>query len=144
AGLDVPCPECGEPVKAAGTPKPRLSLWAIAALALAIVGGLTPAGGLAAVFIGLGGALLTGVLVMRPDVLPVAGWLRQRARAAQIDTTGALEVQSRGGEVTLTRPSTDWGRARKDRTDDAVLGELQTSADLLLVNPRRNAYAEVI
>src|SRR5687767_126419 len=108
AGQDVPCPECAEPVRAAGKPTPRLSLWAVAALALALLGALTPVGGLAALLVGvvalvriqtrpdrpsgtamaligsllgLAGALVTGVVILRPDALPVAGWLRQQARA---------------------------------------------------------------
>jgi hypothetical protein len=63
--------------------------------------------------------------------------------AGQVDTSGALAMVSRGGEVFLDRPSRDWGRARNDRTDDPVVGELQQKRDLLLVNIRRHAYVDV-
>jgi hypothetical protein len=172
AGQEIPCPECGEPIQAPSKPTPpRTSLWAVAALVLALIGAFTPAGGLLALLAGLyalnvirqrpgqltgqGMALtasalgllcsiVTAVLFLRPDLVPVGSWFRQRALAGQIDTTGALEMGSRSGDVLITRPSRDWGRARRDRTDDPVVGELQQKADLLLVNIKINAYVEVI
>src|SRR5262245_52712111 len=54
AGQEVPCPECTEQVKVSGqSAAPRTSLWALAALVIALIGGLTPAGGLLAVLVGL-------------------------------------------------------------------------------------------
>src|SRR5262249_12074077 len=62
----------------------------------------------------------------------------------QVDTSGALQMSSSSGDIIIERPSREWGRARKDHTDDPVVGELQQKLDLLLVNVRRHAYVDVI
>lgn len=171
-GQEIRCPECGNPVRApAQAPQVRTSLWAITALAVSLIGAFTFVGGLVAaliglyalvvlrqhkgqlagkgyaitaILIGLIGSAATGAVMARPDLLPVATWVRQLSLGGQIDTTGALEVVSRGGDVLLTRPSRDWGRAARDRTDDPAVGDIQQKCDLLLVNIRRYAYVDVI
>jgi hypothetical protein len=172
SGKEVPCPECGELVHAPSqVSQARTSLWALVAVVLALTGALTFVGGIAAVLVGayaltvirrrpeqlagsgfalsaiaLGvvGSLVAVGLFFRPDVLPASVWVRQRALGGQVDSTGALEMISRGGDVMITRPSRDWGRARRDRTDDPVVGDIQQKADLLLVNVKRHAFVEVI
>ncbi len=171
AGKDVPCPECREavraPQRAAG---PQLSFWALASVVLALVGAFTLVGSVAAVLAGLyallainhargrltgsgvalgaivAGLLFTGLtllVVLRPGLLPVGSWLRQRSMAGQVDTTGTLEMLSRSGDVLITRPSSEWGRARNDRTDDPVVSDIQQKRELLLVNLARHAYVDV-
>src|SRR5262245_56904634 len=113
AGQEVPCPECTEPVKVTGqAAAPRTSLWALAALVIALVGGLTPLGGPVAILVGLVALLvilrrrkqltgqwialtaiglgvfctaLTAALFFKPEALPVGNWLRERALAGQFD-----------------------------------------------------------
>jgi hypothetical protein len=171
AGKEVPCPECGHAVQApARAAAPRTSLWALAAVVLALFGAFTLVGTLLAVVVGLcallvirrqpdrlrgtglalggivAGLILSAIslaVLARPDVLPLGGWLRQRTLAGQVDSSGALEMISRSGDVLIDRPSRDWGRARNDQTDDPVVGELQKKLDLLLVNVRRHAYVDV-
>jgi hypothetical protein len=171
AGKDVLCPECRGPVRAPErAAPPRLSLWALASVVLAVFGAFTLVGTVAAILAGvcalmiihrqpdrltgngvaLGGIAagivfsgLTLALLARPGVVPVAAWARQRGMAGQVDTTGTPEMMSRTGDVVVSRPSDDWGRARNDRTDDPVVGELQQKRELLLVNLGRHAYVDV-
>jgi hypothetical protein len=173
AGKEVPCPECRQPVQAPARARttPQTTGWALASVVLALLGAFTLLGTLLAILAGLwalvvirrqperfsgaglavGGiacgavfSLLTLALLARPDLLPLAGWFRQRSLAGQIDTTGTLEMITRSNDLLIDRPSHDWGRARNDHTDDPVVGELQQKLDLLLVNVRRHAYVDVI
>jgi hypothetical protein len=174
AAREVPCPECGQAVHAPAhaAAAPRTSLWALAAVVLALFGAFTLVGTVLAVVVGLCalvvirrqperlkgarlalGAIAAGVVLSlasvavlaRPEALPMASWLRQRSLGGQVDTTGTLQMLSRSGDVVVDRPSRDWGRARNDQTDDPVVGELQQKQklDLLLVNVRRHAYVDV-
>jgi hypothetical protein len=173
AGKAVPCPECRQPVQAPARAKtrPQTTMWALASVVLALVGAFTLLGtalailtGLLALLVirrqperftgsalalcGIGGgvvfSLLTLGLLARPDLLPLAGWLRQRSLAGQIDTTGSLEMITRSNDLLIDRPSHEWGRARNDHTDDPAVGELQQKLDLLLVHVGRHAYVDVI
>jgi hypothetical protein len=173
AGKEVACPECGQavaaPARAAAVR--RLSLWAVASAVLVLIGAFTVIGTLAGVLVGLwalvvirrqqgrltgsrlalasiaGGvvlSLVTSTILARPDLMPLAGWLRQRSLGGQIDSSGTLQMVSRSGDVVIDRPSREWGRARNDQTNDPVVGELQQKLDLLLVNVRRQAYVDVV
>lgn len=172
AGQEVPCPECTAMIKASDQAvTPRTSLWALSALAIALIGAFTPGGGLLAVLVGLVAllvilrkrklltgqsialtaigigfccAVLTAVLFLKPDVLPVGAWLRQRAVAGQLEDPKDLKVASRTGDVTLERPSHDWAIVKSGKSNDPTITDLQQKSDLLLFNLKRNAYVEVI
>jgi hypothetical protein len=172
AGQEVPCPECTAMIKASDQAvTPRTSLWALAALTIALLGAFTPGGGLLAVFVGLVAllviwrkrklltgqtvaltaigigfccAVLTAVLFLKPDALPVGAWLRHRAVAGQLEDPKDLKVASRTGDVTLERPSHDWAIMKRGKSNDPTISELQQKSDLLLFNLKRNAYVEVI
>src|SRR5262245_239719 len=122
-GQEVPCPECTAMIKAADQAvTPRTSLWALAALGIALIGAFTPGGGLLAVLVGLVAmlvilrkrkqltgqsialtaigigffcAVLTAVLFLKPDALPLGAWLRQRAVAGQLEDPKDLTVTRR-------------------------------------------------
>jgi hypothetical protein len=149
----------------------RTSLLSLASVVLALLGAFTIVGTVAAVVLGLaalvqikrhprlGGTFLavagivsglvftalTVVLLSRSDLVGVDGWIRQRtlAGALAVDTTGALEVLSRDGNVVLRRPSEKWGRLLNDRGDDPAVGDLQQKRELLLVNVWRHAFIDV-
>jgi hypothetical protein len=172
AGQEVPCPECTAMIKASDQAvTPRTSLWALAALTIALLGAFTPGGGLLAVFVGLIAllvvwrkrkqltgqtvaltaigigffcAVLTAVLFLKPDALPVGAWVRARALAGQLEDPKDLKVASRTGDVTLERPSHDWAIVKRGKSNDPTITELQQKSDLLLFNRKRNAYVEVI
>ena len=157
AGQEVPCPECTEPVKVSGQAvAPRTSLWALAALVIALVGGLTPVGGVAAIVaglvavliiarrskqltgqwialtaIGLGvfGTAVTGALFFRPEAAPVGNWLRERALAGQFDDSGPLQVSTSKNDVTLDRPNRDWGVMKRGYSYDPSISDLQIEPD---------------
>jgi hypothetical protein len=173
AGRKVDCPECLQPLEVPAAPAagpPRTSVCALAALVLALVGAFTLIGSAAAVLLGVialvqiqahrdrltgtvfasiailagaGFTALTVMLLVRPHLVPVDGWLRQRTLAGQVDATGALEVLSSDGNVVVRRPSEAWGRLRGDRGDDPAVGELQQKRDLLLTNLKRHAFIDV-
>src|SRR5262249_29943365 len=130
----------------------RTSLWALAAMVTALVGGLTPFGGilamlvglvavliifrrrkqltgqwiaLTAIGLGLFGTVLTGVLLFRPQAAPVGEWLRDRPLAGQYDDSGGLEVSDKRNEVTLKRTSRDWGVMKRGYTYDPSISDLQ-------------------
>src|SRR5262245_22290120 len=150
---EVPCPECTEPVKVTGqAAAPRNSLWALAALVIALVGGLVPGGGLLAMLVGLiallailrrrkhltgtwialtaiglgfFGSAVTAALLIKPDLLPVGDWLRERALAGQFDSSGEMVVATKTSEATLTRPNRDWGVMRRGYSFDPSISDLQ-------------------
>jgi hypothetical protein len=172
AGQKVNCPECLQPleVPAGAVVPPRASLLALASVVLALVGGFTVVGGLAAVVLGLialveirrsrdrltgsglavsgvvagmGFTCLTLFLFLRRDLIPIDGWWREHTLGVQVDSGGAAEVVSRDGNLVLKRPSERWGRVQGDRSDDPAVGDVQQKRDLLLANVARHAFVDV-
>jgi hypothetical protein len=178
AGQEVPCPECTEAVKVSGQQvAPRTSLWALAALVVALVGGLTPFGGLLAILVGLLAVLIifarrkhltgqwvaftaiglgvfstavTAALFIKPDLLPIGDWVRERALAGQFDPSGDLKVAGRNNDVTIDRQSVadlqekdprgkrdrrnwarDWGVIKRGYSFDPSISDLQVIEDAL-------------
>jgi hypothetical protein len=171
AGQEVSCPECQQPLKAPalqGQPV-RTSALALASAVLALAGAFTVVGTLAAVVLGgaalvsigrnrerlagyglalfgtlAGGALtaLTLLALTTSELFGLGGWLREKAMADQIDTSGPLEVVSAKG-FAITRPSEKWGQAMANGLEDPILAPLHKNRDLLLVQPARNAFVDV-
>jgi hypothetical protein len=92
---------------------------------------------------GLAFTALTLLLFVKRDLIPLDAWWRARTLGAQVDTSGALEVVSRDGNLVLRRPSEAWGRVQGDRSDDAAVGDVQDKRDLLLANVARHAFIDV-
>jgi hypothetical protein len=152
----------------AGSP-PRTSLLALASIVLALFSAFTVVGTTAAVVLGvvalaqikrrrdrltgaplaltgnLGRLALTALTValLAGHPFNIDGWVRERTMAGQVDTTGALEVLTRDGNVLIRRPSNEWGRVLRDRSDDPAVGELQKKLELLLANVRKHAFLDV-
>jgi hypothetical protein len=171
AGQEVSCPECQQPLKAPALQAlpVRTSALAIASAVLALAGAFTVVGTLAAVVLGIvalvsigrqrerlagfglavfgvtAGAALTALTLLAlttGEVFGVGGWLREKAMADQIDTSGPLEVVAAKG-FAVTRPSEKWGQATANVLEDPLLAPLQKNRDLLLVQPARNAFLDV-
>ena len=171
AGQEVSCPECQQPFKAPALQAlpVRTSALALASAVLALAGAFTVVGTLAAVGLGvaglvsiarhrerlagsgfaifgiLAGGALTGLTLLAltaSELFGLGGWLREKAMADQIDTSGPLEVVS-AKDFAITRPSEKWGQAAPGGLDDPILSPLQKDRDLLLVQPARNAFVDV-
>jgi hypothetical protein len=146
----------------------KTSYWALASAALALLGAFTVLGSLAAVCLGLvalvgilrqrerlagvglalfgivAGTLFTAltlVVLVKVDLSSLGSWVRQRSMAGQVDTSGPLEITTR--DFTLVRPSGNWGRVKKNESDDQEVAPLQTGLDLLLVNINQHAFVDV-
>jgi hypothetical protein len=171
AGREVLCPDCQQPVRAPAAPAAprRTSLLALASAVLALVGAFTLVGTAAAVLLGLlalvgiarnrervagaglaafgvvAGGLLTAATLFAltsADLFGMAGWLPNMGGEG-VDTGGPLEVVLAEKGFAITRPTARWGRfAQGLRTND-VVGELQTDADLILVQAARHLYVDV-
>jgi hypothetical protein len=172
AGQDVRCPECRQPLAAAGRAEgpPRLSWLALFSLALALAGAFTVVGSAAAAVLGVAalavirrhpdrlggrGFALAGLglglaftalsLLALPwsGRLPVGAWLRRRALAGRVDPSAPKEVSSRDGACLLTRPSDDWEVLRAQGSGDPAVSDLQKKRDVVLCNARLHAYADL-
>jgi hypothetical protein len=172
AGQEVSCPECQQPLKAPALQAlpVQTSALAIASAVLALAGAFTVVGTLAAVGLGVaalvsiarhrdrlagsgfavfgilaGGALtaLTVLALTTSELFGLGGWLREKAMADQIDTSGPLEVVVAAQGFAITRPSEKWGQATANALEDPILAGLQKDRDLLLVQPARNAFVDV-
>lgn len=173
AGQSAPCPECKSPVRAPGRPAaplPRNSLLALVSLVLALGGAFTAVGGALAALLGLyalfdirrhpdlltGHAYALAAVALGPllaaltlggylaaDALPFDGWVRAWALAGQLEPLPAPEVAAGNGEITLTAPSPAWRKVRGGKTAHPIVGELQPGCDVLLFEPRRNAFLDL-
>jgi hypothetical protein len=172
AGQKVNCPECSQPLEVrpgGAVSPPRTSLLALASIVLALFGAFTVVGTTAAIVVGIAalaqiqrrrdrltgaGLALTGILaglaftaltvaLLASDLVGVDGWVRARTMAGQVDTSGALEVLTRDGNVLIRRPSTEWGRVLGDRSGDPAVGELQKKRELLLAHVRKHAFLDI-
>jgi hypothetical protein len=173
AGQTVSCPECQQALKAPAlrSMPPRTSGLALASVILALLGAFTGIGTAAAAVLGalaltriarqrerLAGAglalfgLLAGIAftalfvfaVFRPEVLGVAGTMRKRMLAGQVDTTGKLEYVDQAKGFSISRPSKEWGVApSKDLEDPLLHPLLHKEADLLLVQVSRYVFVDV-
>jgi hypothetical protein len=170
AGREVGCPECQAPLAVPASPSapPRTSGLALASTILALVGAFTVLGTVAAVVVGVlalsaiardrqrltgtGFALfgivagiaftaLTLFALGTNELFGLGGYVRERAMAGRVDTSGPLAVS--GTDWTITRPSEKWGRVQGDRSDDPAVWDLQASRDLLLMNLAQHAYIDV-
>lgn len=172
AGQQVTCPDCHQPLSAVAREKPplRLSWVALFSLALAIVGGLTLVGGIAACVlagvalfhirrqpdrltgatyaytamgVGLLLALVSLGVVLPRGRLPVGAWIRQRALAGQLETDGAVDVATRDATCVVKRTS-DWVRLKSGTSGDPAIDDLQQKRDAVLINFRLHAYADLL
>jgi hypothetical protein len=170
-GREVSCPECLQPVQTAvQNPSPRADWVALFSVALALVGGLTVVGGVAAavagvvalvrirrwpgvlagqpyaiagILLGLGLAAISLVLVQLGDALPVGAWVRQRRLAGQLDTTNAMPLGTRDGVCLLPRPPAGWGVLTRGSSGDPAVDDLQQKREFVLANPALRAYADL-
>jgi hypothetical protein len=170
AGQEVACPECQQPVKVPARHKvpPRTSAYALASVAVALIGAFTPA---SLVAIGLGIAALVSIrrhrgrvtgagfavfgivlgaafstltgLALVMGFTGLGGYMRERTLARQIDTTGPLEVVEAAGGFAITRPSEKWGKASVPHLDDPFVDHFQNGRDLVLVQPAHYAVVDV-
>ena len=62
--------------------------------------------------------------------------------AGQLDTTIPAQIGSRDNICVLTRPP-GWGRLHGDRGFDSTIDTLQARRDVLLCNPRGDAYIDI-
>jgi hypothetical protein len=83
------------------------------------------------------------VLVLSREAIPVAAWMRQRTSASAVESSGALDVITRDGNVIVRRPTEAWGRVLGDRSDDPAVGDLQQKRELLLANIPAHAFIDV-
>jgi len=173
AGQTVTCPECQQALKAPAlrSMPPRTSALALASVVLALLGAFTGIGSAVAAVLGgmalarisrqrerLAGAglalfgLLAGIAftvlfvfaVFSPEVLGVAGAMRKRMLAGQVDTTGKLETIDQAKGFTISRPSKEWGIApTKDIEDPLLRPLLHKDADLLLVQVSLYVFVDV-
>src|SRR5262249_53492051 len=138
---------------------PRTSLLALASAILALVGAFTVLGTVAAVVAGVwalgaiardrqrltgAGFALFGIVaglaftaltlfaLRTNELFGLGGYVRERAMASRVDTSGPLAVS--GTDWTITRPSEKWGRVKGDRSDDPAVWHLQSQRDLVLMN----------
>lgn len=173
AGQTAPCPECKHPVRAPGRPAaplPRTSPLALLSLVLALAGAFTAVGGALASLLGLYAlleirrrpTLLTGApyalaaVVLGPllavvtlcgyltaDALPFDGWVRAWAMTGHLEPLASPDVTGTNGEIALTAPSAGWRKVRGGKTAHPIVGDLQQNTDLLLFEPRRNAFLDL-
>jgi hypothetical protein len=173
AGRTVHCPECLQrleaPLLAPANAAVRTSLLALASIVLALAGAFTLVGSTLAILLGAaalvhvhgnrgrlagGGLACCGIvfgllsisvtlLLLSGNMVPIAAWMRQRTTAATVDTSGAVDVITRDGNVILRRPSQAWGRVQGDRSDDPAVGDFQQKRELLLANIPRHAFIDV-
>jgi hypothetical protein len=173
AGQEVSCPECQHPLKIPARSRgsgsgAKTSYWALASAALALLGAFTILGSAVAVLLGvvalvlilrdrersagLGLALfgiiagtlctvLTLVALARVDFSGLNRWVRQRSLAGKIDLSGPLEIVT--NDFVLVRPSEQWGRVKRNTSDDPEVGVLQERLDLLLANLDLRAFVDV-
>jgi hypothetical protein len=173
AGKEVPCPECQQPIKVPLQLKapPRTSTFALLSAALALVGAFTVVGTLAAVLLGAialihigshpkrlkglgfaafgvvaGGAftVLTLLALAYGDLFGLGGRLRELTMASHLDPTARAEDDLRGKGCSISRPSEQWGRVRHERSDDPDVYGIQKGRQLVLLNPQRHAYLDVL
>jgi hypothetical protein len=170
AGQTVLCPDCQQSLKAPALARVplRTSHLALASAILALVGAFTP-GSLVAVVLGLlaifhitrhrdrvtglgfatfgiivGGccSILTWLALSKSELFG-PGFLRERTLAAQLDTSGPLEVVQPAHGFAVTRPAERWGQAVDNQLDDPIVSTLQKDRDLLLVQPGLYAFVDV-
>jgi hypothetical protein len=173
AGQNVSCPECQGTLKAPAlrSMPPRTSGLALASVVLALVGAFTGIGSAVAAVLGalalssiarqrerlagvglalfglIAGLAFTVLFVFAlfsPELLGVAGVMRKRMLAEQVDTTGKLEYVDLGRGFSITRPSKEWGFSpSKDIQDPLLHPLLHKDADLLLVQISRYVFVDV-
>jgi len=165
AGQTIACPDCAAALKVPPLRPPRLrtSGYALASVVLALVGAFTVVGTAAAAILGvialvsiarhrdrLSGAgyavlgivlgtgltLVTGFAFSRGEVFDQ---IRAQATGAQVDKTGPMEIVRLKEGYAITRPSRAWGVATRELAETLNVGD-----DLLMVNPAKDAYVQVM
>jgi hypothetical protein len=91
---------------------------------------------------------LTVFALARGDLFGLGAFARERQLGGQIDRTGPDEVVRPQQGFSLTRPTRRWGVAVNSEAVNGLLDypevePLLSRPDLLLVEPRRNAYVDV-
>jgi hypothetical protein len=169
AGREVPCPDCGTKLRAPSLDVEQIAIerpsWlALMAILLVVLGAFTLVGTLLGSLLALialvrrqpganvawvallGGLVLTGLtwaLFTWPEQLPLGAWVRYQLLSGQVDTQGPETLRSSDGQVELTRPKRNWGRARTNRLADSAVGDLQLDSELLLVRLSDRAYVDL-
>jgi hypothetical protein len=169
AGQEVACPECQTPVKvpARDAAPRRTSGYALASLAIALMGAFTPFTivALVAGIIGLvqvaryrdrlsgAGFAIAGIVLSltfggltvfafsRGELFGLGGWIRGRALAPYVQTDGPIEIVDTG--FAITRPSEKWGRIEANRVDDPFIRRFHEPGALMLVHPGEFAFLDV-
>ncbi len=88
------------------------------------------------IVLGVGLTALTGFAFSRGEVFDR---LREQASAGQVDKGGPMEVVRPREGFAITRPSRAWGVATPEYAREMGAGD-----NLLLANPARNAFLEVL
>ena len=172
AGQEVLCPECQQPLKAPSLERPPqvTSGWALASVALALVGAFTVFGTIVATLLGiialrhiarhrdrvtgagfavLGiclGVLFTGLTLFAlstTDLFGLESLVREGTKSELLDTSGPLEIVLGAKGFAITRPSEKWGQVLGNQSDDPVVSSLQKNRDLLLLQVGHYAFVDV-
>jgi hypothetical protein len=168
AGQVVTCPACQASTQAPALERTpvRTSGLALASMILALVGAFTLIFTLLAVLLGacallsikrnreqlagagyaifgiVAGTLFTGLgffLYTKIELMPVDSYLEAGLYSSMIDYSGDREVQRKDRGYAITRPTAEWGVAKK-----GLMVQLGVDGELMLVNPHRHAYVQVI
>ena len=168
AGQVVTCPACQATTQAPALDRTpiRTNGLALTSVVLSLVGAFTVIFSLVAVLLGacalisikrnrdrtagtgyaifgiVAGVIFTGLslfLYMNFELLPVEGYWEAGWYSGMIDYSGDREVQQKDRGYSITRPNVKWGVAKQ-----SLKLQLGVEGDLLLVNPQRRAYVQVL